>query len=302
MDLVQELYRLGGVAKRETLVARTSRRAVDRALRRGEILRDSRGRYAVSVAVDAIRAANALAGVASHRSAAMWWGWQQKASDHRPEVTVPRNRRVPPERRDGLTLHWSDLEASDVEGLVTSRPRTLIDCLRSLPFDEGLAIADSALRNGSVGRPWLVELAGSVRGRGAAQCRRVAAAADGRAANPFESVLRSITYEVPDVSFVPQVPVTCGRVTLHPDLVDTSRRLVLEAESFEWHGSRRALRRDCRRYTALTVHGWAVLRFSWEDVMLEPSYVRDSLEQFVVEHAKAASGPRKPGAERLLHV
>src|SRR3954447_278739 len=148
MNLVKELYRLGGVTKRETLIARTSRREVDRALRNGDILRDSRGRYALPVANNAVRAANALAGVASHRSAAMWWGWQQKASDHRPEVTVPRNRRVPPERRHGMTVHWSDLERSDVEGLVTSRPRTLIDCLRSLPFDEGLAIADSALRNG----------------------------------------------------------------------------------------------------------------------------------------------------------
>jgi very-short-patch-repair endonuclease len=256
----------------------------------------------VPVANNAVRAANALAGVASHRSAAMWWGWQQKVSDHRPEVTVPRNRRVPLERRHGLCVHWSDLERSDVEGLVTSRPRTLIDCLRSLPFDEGLAIADSALRNGSVDQRWLVELTASVRGAGAARCRRVAAAADGRAANPFESVLRSISFAVQGVSFIPQTAVTCGPLTVHPDLVDISRRLVLEAESFQWHGSRRALRRDCRRYTALAVHGWAVLRFSWEDVMLEPAYVRSSLEQFVVEHAKPLSGPWKPVVKALLHV
>jgi hypothetical protein len=34
MNLVKELYRLGGVTKRETLIARTSRREVDRALRK----------------------------------------------------------------------------------------------------------------------------------------------------------------------------------------------------------------------------------------------------------------------------
>jgi very-short-patch-repair endonuclease len=56
---------------------------------------------------------------------------------------------------------------------------------------------------------------------------------------------------------------------------------VLEADSFEWHGSRAALARDARRYNLLVSEGWLVLRFAWEDVMHDPRYVRDVLEAAV---------------------
>ena len=49
------------------------------------------------------------------------------------------------------------------------------------------------------------------------------------------------------------------------------------ANPFEWHGSRSALRADCRRYNDLSLDGWLVLRFAWEDVMFRPDYVASSL-------------------------
>ena len=58
------------------------------------------------------------------------------------------------------------------------------------------------------------------------------------------------------------------------DLVDDDLGIVLEADSFEWHGDRAALRRDAKRYDAMVIHGWLVLRFAWEDVMFHPAYVR----------------------------
>ncbi len=61
---------------------------------------------------------------------------------------------------------------------------------------------------------------------------------------------------------------------MRPDLVDDRLRIVLEADSFEWHGGRSALARDARRYNTLVVDGWLVLRFAWEDVMHDPRYVR----------------------------
>ena len=54
-----------------------------------------------------------------------------------------------------------------------------------------------------------------------------------------------------------------------PDLVDDGLRIVLEADSFEWHGGRASLARDARRYNLLVVNGWVVLRFAWEQVMHE---------------------------------
>ena len=167
-----------------------------------------------------------------------------------------------------------DLHADDVrEGLVTSRERTLLDCLRSLPFDEALAVADSALRSGDVTGEQLAGLARSARGPGSARIRRVAAYADGRAANPFESVLRALAIEG-GLTVVPQVVIRLLDGEVRPDLVDEDRWLVLEADSFTWHGSRAALRRDCRRYNAIVLAGWTVLRFSWEDVMHDQEHVR----------------------------
>ena len=282
VNVAQQLARLGGVGSRRELIATAGRAPVDQALREGAIVRDGHGRYALPM----------LNGVASHRSTALWWGWGQKDPDHLPEVTVPRGRKVDGGRRDGVTVHWAGLATADVDEGHTSRRRTIVDCLRSLPFDEALAIADSALRVGSFTRDDLMTLAATVRGPGRGQCRRVAAAADGRSDNPFESVLRAIALDVPDLRLEPQV-VLAESPTLRPDLVDRHRRLVVEADSFAWHGSRGALRRDCRRYNRLVTLGFVVLRFAWEDVMHDPAYVRAVLTDVV-----HGGGLPQPGVRR----
>ena len=157
MDVVDQMQRLGGVTDRATLIRCTSRSAVDRALRRGDIVRDGHGRYALPAAEAALRAANRLSGVVSHPSAAIHRGWA---------VTRPGG-----ERRHLAPLHVGGLHAH-------------------LPFDEALAIADSALRSGDIGKKELIALTGEVKGAGAARRRRVAAEADAKAANPFQSAQR----------------------------------------------------------------------------------------------------------------
>jgi very-short-patch-repair endonuclease len=277
MDVVSILYRAGGVADRATLIRLTSRREVDRALRDGTVVREGHGRYAVPVADAALRAAHGLDGVVSHRSAALHHGWELKSVPERPDVMVPKSRKVRSERREGIALHRGSPAEEEINGHVTSVRRTLVDCLRSLPFDEALAIADSALRHGHITKEALVQLAADVRGAGAARCRRVAGCADGRAANPFESVLRAIAMHVPGLDLVPQVPIIAASFSVQPDLTDEARRVVVEADSFAWHGGRAALRRDSQRYNNLVIRGWLVLRFAWEDVMHDPDYVRRTL-------------------------
>jgi very-short-patch-repair endonuclease len=277
MDLPEVLDRLGGVADRATLVRLTSRREVDRALRDGSIVRDGHGRYATPVAARADRAANALGGVVSHRSAALHWGWEVKTVPAAPDVMLPGNRKVSAQRREGVTLHRGELRPDEVRGRVTSPRRTLVDCMRSLPFGEALAVADSAMRHDDVTREKLHEVAAEVRGTGAPQCRRIAVCASPRAANPFESALRAIALDVPGIDVVPQVTIRARSFSVQPDLVDERRRIVLEADSFSWHGDRQALRVDARRYNNLVVRDWRVLRFAWEDVMHEEEYVRRTL-------------------------
>jgi very-short-patch-repair endonuclease len=277
MEIEEIMHRVGGVADRASLVRLTSRREVDRALREGTIVRDGRGCYAVPAAHEALRSANALNGIVSHRSAALLHGWAVKTVPARPDVTVPKNRKVTDRRRAGTTLHRASVAPGDIAGRVTSVRRTLCDCLRTLPFDESLSIADSALRRGSVTKPLLIELAAGIRGTGARSARRVAAAADERAANPFESTLRALALDVPGLNVVPQLTISDVNFSVQPDLVDRQRRVVLEADSFAWHGDRSALRWDAQRYNNLVVRGWLVLRFAWEDVMHDQEYVRRTL-------------------------
>ena len=278
----QAVTRLGGAVRRADLVEVCGRAAVDAALRDRSLVTLTRGTYGLADAEDrAVLAAASLSGVLSHRSAALAWGWAVRAEPALPEVTVAKGRRIAPARRSEVVLHRTDLHPDDVVDGRTSRERTLVDCLRTLPFPDALAVADSALRSGmSVSH--LAAVARDVRGPGGPRVRRVAACADGRAANPFESSLRAVCLTVDGLDVTPQVDVHEGRAWLgRPDLVDERLRIVLEADSFEWHGDRAALRRDARRYNALVAAGWLVLRFTWEDVVLGPAQVAAVLRDVV---------------------
>ena len=281
----EALARLGGIASRGSLRRLISAATLRRAIESGLVVKDARGRYSSGFADQSIHAATALAGTVSHLSAAQYWGWELKSTPAVPHVTVPRNRRVEPARRRRVAVHWADLHADDrIDPGVTTKVRTLTDCLATCPFDESLAVADSALRHGAVTADGLVAATSALRGPGSANARRVARLADGRAANPFESVLRAIVIDIKGLDVVPQWPITAPGFFARPDLVDESSRLVLEADSHTWHSSRQALRRDCRRYNELVLLGWTVLRFTWEDVMHHPDLVRGDLGRF--KHAQ----------------
>lgn len=282
MQVSEAMKRLGGVATAGDLVRLASRRKVRTALRQREIVRESRGRYALPTADEARRAAHRLSAVVTGRSAAAVHGLAMKTQPERPEVTVPRNRKVSPARREGVDLSWRDIPPEDVHNGVLRVGPTVIDCARTLPFDEALAIADSALRAGLVSRTTLIRLAEAVPSTGRTEALRVAHAASGKPSNPFESVLRAIADDVPGLDLQPHVLVSDGGLRVAPDLVDVERRIVVEAESFEFHGRRKALKADCERYTALVLAGWRVIRFAWEHVMLEPEYVRACLVALAV--------------------
>ena len=281
MKVLDVMERAGGVVDARTLVAFTSRRRVRTALARGMIVREARGKYALPAAAEARRAGLRLSGVITGKSAAAVHGWPLKRQPELPNITVPRNRKVTPERREGVELRWRDIpDEEERHGVLLPGP-AVIDCARNLPFDEALAVADSALRARDVTEAELLGLAQQVRTSGRLSALRVAREASAKAANPFESVLRAIALDVPGLSVEPQVPIEENGWLGRPDLVDEALRVVVEAESFEFHGKRAALKRDCERYTAMVLAGWRVIRFSWEHVMFDPDYVRACLVALV---------------------
>lgn len=278
MDVISQMKDLGGAASRTAIVALCGKAPVAAALADRRLVRDARGRYALPEAHKGVRVANSVAGVLSHRSAAAYWGWEQKDDQKLPEVTVPRNRHVTKRQRLVFIPHYVDLHDGEAVGSVTTKRRTLVDCFRNLPYDEALAIADSAVRNGDVTKEELAEIAKATKGRGRRRIICVSDDATEKAANPFESVLRSIANRIPGLCSVAQVPLAIDASReLHPDVGDTALRLALEAESFEFHGEREALARDCERYNLFALLGWLILRFSWAQVMREPAYVHRTL-------------------------
>ena len=284
MDVVTAIERMGGLATRAALIRATSRAEVDKALRTDAVVRVGKGRYALPTVDSAAALAHAMNGVLCLTSAALRHGWEVKAVPEKPHVLVPRNRNVPKRYSERAVLHSADLAPDDVVEHATSRELTLTQCLRLLPYDEALVIADSALRNGE--HATLHRAANLVRGRGQAKATRVAATASDLSANAFESVTRAICNDVPGLRVQPQQVIASPHCWARPDLVDRELRIVVECDSYEWHGGRDAFRKDVRRYTLLVAEGWRLLRFTWEDVMFRPDWVREVVVR-TVAHAQA---------------
>lgn len=199
------LARLGGVATRAGLRQLGTRDEIESALAAGGIVRLARGRYALPTGTAARISAHRLSGVAVELSAAAHWGWSTTWQPHQPVVAVPRGRRVGGSAREAATTRWRTYPPGElVDGWVTTPLRTVLDCATSLPFAEGLAVADSALRSRMVSRRDLGRAVGTAPLRGRAALGAVVRCADGRAANPFESTVRAVALQVPGLVVVPQ--------------------------------------------------------------------------------------------------
>jgi very-short-patch-repair endonuclease len=189
-------------------------------------------------------------------------------------VTVPHGAR--PRAQRGVVLHWS-ISSLPTACRVSPVLRTVLDCASTMCFPEALAIADSALGRGLLTPDQLVAGARCSPAYGRARRVRVASEADPRAANAFESCLRGVVSDAGVTGFEPQLRIELTRRVVRVDLGDPGRRLVLEADSYEHHGSREALVRDCERYDELVREGWRVLRFSWEHVMFRREWVAETV-------------------------
>lgn len=300
VDPVVALTELGGAATRGQLLRSTSRRSLEKAVRHGLIAHVARDRYCLSESDD-VAIAHALSGVICLTSAALHHGWGVKHEPEQPHVSVGASRHIRPQQRRRARIHRFALSDDDiVNGNVTSKIATLTHCLRALPFDEALAIADSALRAGDLHA--VRAAAALARGTGARRIRTIAAQARADATNPFESVTRAIALTVEGLRVEPQRLITSVTPWARPDLVDVDLRIVIEADSFEWHGKREALVADAARYNRLVVDGWLVLRFSWEEVMFHPERARATMVA-AVERACGRTEVRMTGiprAERRL--
>ena len=263
------LLESGGIAPHSVLVQAVPRHEIRVAVAEGRIVRIGRGRYSLPDADEHRSAAARLSACLMLLSAARHWEWPVKLPPVKPQLLVPRGRNVSAGRRARVELRWGEVSRGELEAGVTTKVRTVLDCARLLPFDVALAVVDSALRDG-VTKTALLLACKRLPRNGRARAYRVVELGDPGAANPFESVLRAIVIEM-GAPFVPQVWIgNIGRA----DLADPERKVVLEADSFEFHADAAALNSDMERYNAFLCEGHVVVRFGWRHVMFEQDYVR----------------------------
>lgn len=274
------MVELGGVATRAQILERVDRRDLETSLALGEIVRVSRGLYALATIDEATRVAARIGGTLTLTSAALRHGWAVKTVPDRPHLLFSKGRRLPTEA-SAVHVHRGRPARADVAAGVTSKASTLERCMRRLPFDEALCVADSALRSGFP-RQELLRIGNAARGPGAPRVRRVSREANGLSANVFESSLRAEVLDILSFKPEPQVGIHGHGWSVRPDLVDVRLGIALEADSFEWHGTRDALSADARKYDLLVAAGWLVLRFSYEHVMTQPAFVRRVTTDVVV--------------------
>lgn len=289
MDTADAVLQLGGIARYHELRRAFSRAQLAAAVAEGHLIRPGHGLYSLPTAHEHLQAAAALSGVLAGLSAAMFWGWKVKVPPPRPQVVVPRGRKIDASRRVGVDQRWMDVLPQDRERGALGQVAAALDCARTLPFDAALAVMDSALRDG-VPRSSLLRGCEKLPRTGRARALRVVELGDRRAANPFESVLRAALIDVPNLELVPQVWVgNVGRA----DLVDAERRLVVEADSFEFHSSRHAMLRDMERYNGFLAEGYRVIRFGWEHAMFQQDYVREAVAGVIATFELSVRGSRR---------
>jgi len=276
---VTALTNVGFTATTAEMLASTTYRDIRIALRAGSIVRLRPGLFGRPGEDPARSAASRLDGVVSHASAAEHWDLPVLNRPDVPHVTVPRKRK----RRPGppVEMHWADLSVAEREAGVTEPLRTVLDCARTIPFGEALAVADKAVQDGWFGQAALRRAAERLRGPGCGNARRVAESVDPRVGSGLESALRAILIDGGVTGFEPQVLITGGDFRAQVDLAHRTAGIALEADAFEFHGTREGLVADCWRYDELVALGWRVLRFSFEQILGRPTWVLDVVRRTV---------------------
>ena len=236
-DADPPLHRL--IRSRSDLLADLSDRRIAAAVREGVLHQFRRGWYVDAQAyreltpeqrhrlhVTAVARDASGCAVMSHESAAVLWDLPlYRHSPSRVQMTTASPRRIssaPDVQRHVAPLQVGD--TTEIDGIpCTDLARTVFDCIRSLPLEAALSIADAAERRmAAEGWAWdqdaalawrssvAAHLGAAGAARGIRQARWVAGFADGRAHLPGESVSRlqlfRLGFETPDLQVLVHGP------------------------------------------------------------------------------------------------
>lgn len=212
-------------------------------------------------------------------SAALLWGLPVLGTPDRPHVIggLPGYG----SRRSGrrVQTHAWPLEASEVSRvdglLVTSLPRTAVDCARELDLRQALVIVDGFLRRGGTHDLLADALAGATTGRGTARARRVLDLADSGSDSAGETLTRLVLRQHGLSGFTTQLEVVVDGELFRLDFAWEAERLALEFDGEVKYSGRygdpaEVIRAERRREKLLLNAGWRVIRTSWAVVNRTP--------------------------------
>jgi Protein of unknown function (DUF559) len=259
--------------------------AIDRRLAAGRLHPRFRGVFAVGygrVGPEGLLWAAVLAcrpdGMVSHISAATAWDLLPSAA-RTVDITVGVGGRKP---QRGIRLHrtrtLADDEVTTLRGLpITTPARTLLDLSAGGLNPKRLAAALD--RAHLIHRIDFAELRALLtRHRGRTGTRLLNAQLE-RYRGPIDvrSELERLVYELCDDAGLPRPLENCSIEGKVRDFYWPHCRLVVEADSYAWHRSPSALNEDRERDVELTLAGYHVLRFTYEQVTRRPRYVVEAI-------------------------
>ena len=271
------------------------------------VLRDSRDTKTRHASEQLLRLAAALAAtgsqsVGSHRSAGQVYGLGMVGRDLEQvtEITRAPGDRGGHTARLGVLVHIANLPPDHVVSYrgvpLTSVPRTVIDLARTLPFAEGVAIADSALNARLTSKAELAAvIADCPRWPGLQRARQVTAFSDARSESVLESLSRAAFRQAglppPDL----QVWVgNDGEIIGRADFLWRPYRTIGEADgAFKYQTPARA-RAQLERDARLRAAGYEVVHFTWAQITRVPAQVVDSIRVAFSRGARSVP-PGRPG-------
>jgi predicted transcriptional regulator of viral defense system len=225
----------------------------------------------------------------SHRSAAALWELRPTARA-RVEVTVP----TPSHRsRRGIEIHRARSltpadRASQRAIPCTSVARTLLDLADVLDRRALARACNQAEISGLSDLGALRDVIARARGRRAAVVLRAVLADAGRSETLTRSELEERFLALCLGAGLPQPRVNAwvalGEIAgdgVDVDFLWPGRRLVVETDGRAVHATRQAFGRDRRRDQRLTVAGYRVVRFTWDQVTRQPAEVTGTLRSLL---------------------
>ncbi len=177
----------------------------------------------------------------------------------------------------GIVVHEREIVRRDVIdrfGIPCTTPaRTILDCAASVGIEEleALLMAADSGRPG-LDRPRLEQLVAAHRGRRGIANLRALISDDPKQTDSINErrmlrLCRRIGIPEPETQY--EVTATDGR-RFRADFCWPELRLIVECDSWRWHGGKLKAESDRDRDQLLTIAGWSVVHFTRNQIKLEP--------------------------------